>query len=54
MKTRIANRIYVERPTPELKAWVKENMEMPNPEFIKKERMGYWLGSTPKTLRMYE
>ena len=54
MKVKIANRIYIEDPTPELKAWAKENLEMPNPEYAKKERMGYWLGRTPKTLRMYE
>lgn len=54
MKTRIANRIYIEDPTPEIKQWAKENLEMPNPEYTKKERMGLWLGRTPKTLRLYE
>ena len=39
MKTRIANRIYIEDPTPEVKAWAKDNLEMPNPEYAKKERM---------------
>jgi len=54
MKTKIANRIYIEDPSPEIKAWVKENLEMPNPEYTKKERMGFWLGRTPKTLRLFE
>ena len=54
MKTRIANRIYIEDPTPEIKAWAKDNLEMPNPEYAKKERMGYWLGRTPRMLRLYE
>ena len=54
MNTVIANRIWVEEPSDEVVAWAKENLEFPNPEYIKKERMGFWLGRTPKTLRMYE
>ena len=54
MRTRIANRIWIDDPTPEIKAWAKENLEMPNPEYAKRERMGHWLGRTPKTLRLYE
>lgn len=54
MNTRIANRIYIEDPSDELVSWAKENLEMPNPEYAKKERMGFWLGRTPRTLRLYE
>lgn len=54
MNTVISNRIYVTDPSNELIAWVKENMKFPNPEYAKKERMGFWLGRTPKELRLYE
>lgn len=29
-------------------------MEIPNPEYVKKARMHFWLGNTPKTLALYE
>jgi superfamily II DNA or RNA helicase len=54
MTTTIANRIYINDPSSAVVAWAKENMEMPNPEYAKKERMGFWLGRTPRTLRLYE
>lgn len=54
MRTTIANMIYVEDPSPELKQYVKDQLELPNPDYVKKERMGFWTGRTPKTLRLYE
>ena len=54
MNTTIANRIFIEDPTEEIQAWVKENLRFPNPEFEKKQRMGFWTGRTPRELRLYE
>lgn len=54
MNTTIANRIYIEEPSREIQQWAKENLRFPNPEYEKKQRMGFWLGRTPKELRMYE
>ena len=54
MNVKIANRIYIEDPTPEIKEWVKDNLRFPNPDYVKKERMGFWTGRTPKELRLYE
>ena len=54
MNVKIANRVYIEDPTPEVKEWVKANLRFPNPEYVKKERMGFWLGKTPKELWLYE
>ena len=54
MNTRIANRIYIHEPTDEIKAWAKEHLAFPNPEYVKKERMGFWTGRTPRELRLYE
>lgn len=54
MKTTISNMIYVEDPSPILKMYVKDRLELPNPDYVKKERMGFWTGRTPKVLRLYE
>ena len=54
MITTIANRIYIDDPTSEVEKWAKENLKFPNPEYEKKQRMGYWVGRTPKELRLYE
>lgn len=54
MNTTIANRIYIEDPSPEVRQWARENLKFPNPEYEKKQRMGFWVGRTPKELRLYE
>ena len=54
MTTTIANRIFIEDPTDEIKQWTKDNLAFPNPEYEKKQRMGFWVGRTPKELRLYE
>lgn len=54
MNTTIANRIFIEDPTDEVQNWAKENLRFPNPEYEKKLRMGFWVGRTPKELRLYE
>lgn len=54
MNTKIANRIYIDDPSDEIKAWVKENLVFANPEYEKKLRMGFWTGRTPRELRLYE
>jgi superfamily II DNA or RNA helicase len=53
MNTKVANRIYIEDPTPEVKQWIQDNLKFPNPEYEKKQRMGFWVGNTPKELRLY-
>lgn len=54
MNTTIANQIYIEDPSDEVVSWAKDNLRFPNPEYEKKQRMGLWLGRTPKELRLYE
>ena len=54
MNTVIANRIFIEDPSKEVQEWTNENLKFPNPEYVKKERMGFWTGRTPKELRLYE
>ena len=54
MNTKIANRIYIEDPTGDVQNWAKDHLKFPNPEYEKKQRMGFWVGRTPKELRLYE
>ena len=54
MNVKIANRIFIEDPTPEIKEWAKSELCFPNPEFENRQRMGYWTGKTPRELRLYE
>lgn len=54
MVIRVANVITVENPTKEMKEWCKEYLEIDNPEYSQRARMGFWLGNTPKTLSLYE
>lgn len=46
--------ITVDDPSRELKQYVKDNLELPNPDYEKKLRMGFWTGRTPKKVRLYE
>ena len=34
--------------------YCKEHLVIPNPDYIKKARMGFYIGNTPKTLQLYE
>ena len=54
MNTKIANRIYISEPSIDVQLWAKDHLRFPNPEYEKKQRMGFWVGRTPKELRMYE
>lgn len=50
----VSNVLTVENPTKELLMWCKKNLTLPNPEYAKKARMGFWLGDTPSKLYLYE
>ena len=54
MYTMIANRIYIDDPSEVVRQWAQDNLNFPNPEYEKKQRMGLWVGRTPKELRLYE
>lgn len=54
MRTTISNVITVEEPSRELIRYAREHLELANPEYEKKQRMGFWVGRTPKKLRLYE
>lgn len=54
MKTIISNEIFIEKPSDEIKKWCNKNLIYKNPDYIKKQRMGLWIGNTPKTFQMFK
>lgn len=54
MKTVIDNKIRVQDPNVEILQWTKENLVVPNPDYIRKVRMGFYLGHTQKNLNLFE
>ena len=54
MKVTISNEITIHEPVKGIMDWCKRELVLPNPDYTKKERMGLWTGSTPKTLQLYK
>lgn len=54
MKVIFSNEITITEPTQEILDWCKRELVLPNPEYAKKERMGLWVGNTPRTLSLYK
>lgn len=50
----VSNDILVSNASDELVKWCESNLTIANPEYVKKQRMGFWVGNTPKNLRLYE
>lgn len=53
MKIVVRNEIYVTGYDERLLDWCKKTLVIANPEYTKKQRMGKWLGNTPRYLYMY-
>ena len=54
MQVVVANVLTVSDPTPELLKWCKDNLILANPDYAKKQRMGFWVGNTPRTISLFE
>ena len=54
MEIKFSNEITINGSTPEILAWCKQNLVIDNPDYAKKERMGLWVGNTPRTLSLYK
>lgn len=50
----VGAKIRVHDPRPELLKWCDDYLTLSNPEYEKKERMGLWLGNTPRRIVLYE
>jgi len=53
MKTTISNMIRVEDPDAAVREYAK-TLRLPNPEYERRQRMGFWTGRTPKEVRLFE
>lgn len=53
MKIYIDSQIQIKNPTKEIIQFIKNELEIPNPEIAKKTAMGFWCGNIPKTLKAY-
>lgn len=53
MKILISNEISIQDPAPVLLNWIRANLNLPNPEYSKKLRMGLWTGNTPAQISLY-
>ncbi len=53
MKVTISNEIRIQDPPQELVEAVRQELTMPNPDYIKKQRMGLWTGNTDQQLYFY-
>ncbi len=54
MQVTISNNIRIKNPSTEIISWCQAHLKLPNPEYAKKARMGFWVGNTPKCLYLYE
>lgn len=50
----INNRIFIDKPTKEIKDYCRHNLVLSNPEYEKKVRLNLWVGETPKKIYLYE
>ena len=54
---RVSNQITISPNEPcyvAILEYSKKNLTLPNPDYAKKARMGFWLGNTPKTINLYQ
>lgn len=53
MKVELDSQIKITDPTPEVLNYIKNELEINNPEIAKKQAMGFWTGNVPKKLKLY-
>lgn len=54
MQVTVSNNIRITNPSLEIITYCKANLTLANPDYAKKIRMGFYVGSTPKQLHLYE
>lgn len=53
MELLISNEITIHDPMDEVRQWIYNKLRVPNPEYANKVKLGLWVGSTPKELKLY-
>lgn len=54
MKVDVGSRLVITEPTDAVLDYCRTRLVLDNPEYYKKERMGLFIGDTPRNLRLYE
>ena len=54
MRVIVGSQLRVENPTQQLLEWCHRQLILPNPEYVKKKRMGFWTGNTPEKLYLFQ
>lgn len=54
MRAEVSNKITVKDASRAFVDWCRTELVLSNPDFEKKERMGLWVGNTPREFRLYE
>lgn len=54
MKVTCSNKLYIDDITPELEVYIRENLVLINPDFVKLEAMGKWTGNTQRNIVLFE
>mgnify|MGYP000847073711 CR=1 FL=1 len=54
MKIILSNIIEIQEPNKDVLEYCKKKLTFSNPDYIKKQRMGFWCGKTPKNISLYD
>lgn len=53
MRLTVSNNLKIENPSVDIVKFCHQELVMSNPEYEKKQRLGFWMGNTPKKINMY-
>lgn len=54
MQVFVGAKIRIQNPISKIDEYCRQSLVIDNPDYYKKERMGKWVGGTPKDIRLYE
>lgn len=54
MRLTVGSQLRIREPSKALLDWCAKELVLKNPEYVKKVRMGFWVGGTSETIRLYE
>lgn len=50
----LSNIIEIKNPTKDILDYCKNDLTFKNPDYIKKRKLGFWIGKTPKNISLYD
>lgn len=54
MRIKVSNEIFLDDVPKQISDWIHKNLVVDNPDYIKKQRLGKWVGNTPSKLYLYK